>query len=322
MITNITGITWITTYNCNIACDHCFFDSQGNNKYMDPKLIDAVFKDFIPGENMYWQHLSGGEIFLKPDQLIKILEKINNHFKGNIGISTNGFWATDYEKASSFVKKLINYGVNGIAVSADHFHQKHLSLEGPKNLIRIIKSEGINTHSYIMGARLSERVDRSEEINSKSEQIARNTEQGLGVPFALAYERSIGKGSNINVPKRNELPKGKCTEINTCLGNRSPFNPAMVWIDPYGNVMICYGIIIGNVYKESFNNILEKYDTKNLPVIHALAKNGPMALYNLVDKKITSTRFFDECDLCYLSRKLLRSDYPEIFGPDECYPDN
>lgn len=322
MLNNITGITWITTYNCNISCKHCFFETQAKKKYMQPDLVDRVFQDFTPAKQMFWQHLSGGEIFLKPDIVIEILKRIQKYFHKNIGISTNGFWATDEEKTKSVVQKLVLNGVNGIAISADYYHQQFIPLEGPKNLARITKSEGIQTHSYIMGARLSEEVENAEKINIESQRIALEVEQNLNIPFAYALERSIGKGSRINLPKNKNIPSGKCTELNTCLGNRSPFNPAMVWIDPYGNVMICYGIIIGNVYKQSFREILECYDTKTFPLIHELAQNGPRALYNFVLKHHFSIKsaFFDECDLCYQSRKVLRTYYPELFGPDECYP--
>ncbi len=319
----LTGITWITTYNCNISCDHCFFETQGPQKYLDPSLIDKVLKDIKPTKHMFWQHLSGGEIFLKPERVLEIVKRIRKYFDKNIGLSTNGFWAKDIEKARDIVKELAKQGVTGIAISADYYHQQQMDIKGPQNLARIIKEEGIQTHSYIMGARLLDVVNGAKKINAISETIASKVEQGLGIPYARATERSIGKGSRLNHPKRSVIPSGSCTELNTCLGERSPFNPAMVWIDPYGNVMICYGVIIGNVYEKPFNKILEDYSPESSVVLNKLATVGPKGLYNLaIEKGIKMPgKYFDECDLCYQSREKLYGQFPEVLGPKECYPE-
>ena len=173
-----------------------------------------------------------------------------------------------------------------------------------------------------MGARLNNNVDNAKKINQESDRIAREVAQESDFPFALATERSIGKGSLINSPKHRAIPSGKCTELNTCLGERSPFNPAMVWIDPYGNVMICYGIIIGNVYEKPFSEIIQEYKPENYPLLESLAKEGPQGLFRKAEQlgMDHSSGFYDECDLCYQSRSFLRCRFPEVLGPSECYP--
>ena len=277
MIT-LTGITWITTYNCNLNCSHCFFDTQGKYCYMNPELVDLVLKEFKYGKHMFWQHLSGGEIFLDQEKLLDIISRIRIYFKKDLGISTNAFWAEDLDKTKTVVSQLAKAGVTGVALSADYYHQQQMSVKGPQNLARAIFEEDIQTHSYIMGARLAHGVTSAGEINYQTKQITLETDQGLGLPVACAVERSIGKGCAINMPKKKGIPQGKCTELNTCLGQRSPFNPAMVWIDPYGNVMICYGIIIGNVYEKSFNKIIGEYQANAFPILKELAEEGPQSL--------------------------------------------
>ncbi|MBN2486505.1 MAG: hypothetical protein JXB34_11080 [Bacteroidales bacterium] len=321
MIT-LTGITWITTYNCNLACQHCFFDTRSHSKYMDPGLADMVLNGFEFGRHMFWQHLSGGEIFLDESRLLDIIGRIHYYFKKDIGISTNAFWAANYDKAMPLVQKLAALGVTGIALSADYYHQQQMPIDGPQNLVKILCSGQLKTHSYIMGARLHTSVQNSALVNAKSEEITKLADQGFGLPVARAMERSIGKGCHINVPKKKGIPRGHCTELNTCLGQRSPFNPAMVWIDPYGNVMVCYGIIIGNVYQQPFNEIIGHYNAAGHPVLKLLAEEGPAALYEMAVSNGTDMpeSYFDECDLCYQSRAALRKLYPQLFGPHECYP--
>lgn len=318
----LSGITWITTYNCNIACEHCFFDTQAEKRYMDPELVNQALGSLPEQKHMFWQHLSGGEIFIQQEKLFQIIANIRKHFSKNIGLSTNGFWAKEEQQTRETVQELKRMGVTGIAISADHYHQQHMPLDGPQTLARIIKEEGIKTHSYIMGARLPEDVEGAKEVNDSSESIAAQVDQGLGIPLARATERSIGKGSLINIPKKKAIPQGMCTELCTCLGERTPFNPAMVWIDPYGNVMICYGLCIGNLYQDSLADIITQYDARQNPISQALAQDGPKALFKMakeVGKKV-SKKFYDECDICYQMRCLLKEDYKEVLKPDECYP--
>ena len=319
----LTGITWITTYNCNLACDHCFFETKGEKKYMNPDLVEDALSSLKNARHMFWQHLSGGEIFLDEERLFQIIVNIRKYFKKDIGLSTNAFWAKDYSTTLQKVNKLGKLGVTGIAISADHYHQEHMLTTGPKILAKAVRQIGLNTHSYLMGARLNADVLNAAEINEHTEAITNEINLNLNLPLAFAVERSIGKGSRINSPKKKEIPDGGCTELNTCLGERSPFNPAMVWIDPYGNVMICYGIKIGNLYKKSLKEIVEEYTPKKYSMINVLASKGPKGLHQIAKEEgfNVASSFYDKCDICYQSRFKLRNNYFEEFGPDECYPE-
>lgn len=318
----LTGITWLTTYNCNLNCRHCFFDSQGTEKYMDPELVDLVLKDFKHGDIMFWQHLSGGEIFLNETRLFDILSRIRKYFKKSVGISTNAYWADTDDKAEEISRKLKKLGVTGIAVSSDEYHQEFLSPEYPRRLINALVKEKLSIHSYVMGAVLQKDIEGYEQTNQAYHRLAASARNGLKIPLAPTKVRSIGKGSAINVPKKDNIPSGYCTDLSECLGTRSPFNPAMVWIDPYGNVMVCYGIIIGNVYRQSFNDIIAGYSENHNIITKIIAHNGPKGLYELALEKgyKFDNGFYDECDLCYQSRSILQKDFPEILGPGECYP--
>ena len=289
---------------------------------MDPELVDGALSSLVETKHMFWQHLSGGEIFLQQGKLFSIIEKIRKYHKKDLGISTNAFWAVNYEKTVKIVDQLIESGITGIAISADYYHQKYMPADGPKILAGIVKEKGLRTHSYLMGARLNDDTQDSKEINAITEQVTSDVNQDLDLPIAMAFERSIGKGSKINMPKKSGIPQGMCTELNTCLGERSPFNPAMVWIDPYGNVMICYGVIIGNLHEKSLNDIIEGYAIDKYPQIKNIALYGPKGLLNEAQQNGLNAEkgFYDECDLCYQSRVALHHKYPEVFGPEECYP--
>lgn len=304
----LTGITFITTYNCNANCEHCFFDTKGKQLYMNPEIIDLVYSDISITKNMFWNHLSGGEILLKESIVLDIIKKIKTYFSGNIGISSNGFWARTPQVAENVITKLVNTGVSGIAISSDKYHEPYISKEYTKNAIQAITNAGLKNHCYIMSA-----FPENKKINTSN--------GNSQIPYASIKIRSIGKGSKINIPKKEDIPQGKCIDLSECLGKKGPNNPSMVWIDPYGNVMICYGITIGNIFKTSFKEIIETYTPEKFQIIKTLTEQGPQALYSIAKDKglINNHLFYDECDVCYTSRKALQNTFQE-FTPTECYP--
>jgi len=318
----LTGINWLVTYNCNAQCRHCFFETRGQKKFMNPDLIDRVLKNFTLPKQMFWQHISGGELMLNPENLYEIIRRIRKYHQKDLGISTNGFWAVSPEKAQVVVRTLKELGVTGIAISADFFHQEFIPIDRPLEAARALVAAGLQTHSYAMETRVKEEINHSEFINRESSKIADLLANELEIPKAPTSIRSIGKGSEINVPKKNGIPSGPCTDLSECLGQRSPFNPAMVWIDTYGNVMVCYGIILGNVHQTPFPAIIENYHSKVNPITERIASRGPIGLYELAKENGLNLpdSYFDTCDLCYQSRSVLREIYPEILGPKECYP--
>lgn len=317
----LTGITFLSTYNCNASCSHCFFETKGASKYMNTDIIHKVFEDSSITKHMTWVHVSGGEILINQPKCFEILETIHSYFKKNIGISTNAFWAKNKKITYNTIQKLISYGVTGIAVSADYFHSPYIPIINAKRAVQAIVENGIRTHCYIMGARCNADIVNSTEINNICQHIAEHVQNKTNMPLAPTQIRSIGFGSNINIPKKTKIPNGMCSELSECLGKRGPMNPSMVWVDCYGNVMICYGIIIGNVFKTDFSTIISEYTPKQNKIISILAKQGPKGLYELAQtlKIQTPHEFYDECDVCFSCRKALQKHFEEL-GPPECYP--
>jgi len=289
---------------------------------MSPEIIDIVYKDLSITEKMFWNHFSGGEILLKKDAFLEIIKRTRKYFSKDIGISTNGFWAKNKEVSTSIVNELVQAGVSGIAVSTDYYHTPYINKEYAKNAAEAITNSGLKTHSYVMGARCNADVSNADNTNKETEALSSFVQGSTKMPLAPTAIRSIGKGSYINIPKKQDLPTGKCSDLSECLGKRGPLNPAMVWVDPYGNVMVCYGIIIGNVYKTPFIDIISNYKTDDFPLIKSISELGPYSLYKeALDKGVMKeTKFYDVCDVCYTSRKALQNEFPTILGPQECYP--
>jgi hypothetical protein len=94
--------------------------------------------------------------------------------------------------------------------------------------------------------------------------------------------------------------------------------PGRIHLDPLGNVHICQGVVIGNVFKKPLKEICSEYDPDAHPICGPLLEGGPVALvseYNLPHE----SGYADTCHLCYEARISLRTCFPEILAPDQMY---
>ena len=94
--------------------------------------------------------------------------------------------------------------------------------------------------------------------------------------------------------------------------------PGRIHLDPLGNLHICQGIVIGNLFEKPLKKICEQYDAEMHPVCGPLLNGGPVALlteYNLPH----ASHYADACQLCYEARLSLRARLPEVLQPDQMY---
>jgi len=310
----LSGITWLLSYRCNLSCRHCFFDVDGPLQLLDHELARKALASLKQVEPLAWQHVSGGEPLLFERELHGLLEVLQASGSKTIGVATNGFWADSPQRAKLTVSQLKKRGVNGLCLSADGYHQQSVPLDHVRTAAGQVFAQGLGKHSFVVHC-----YPTGEEPTVVSDHFA--------IPLAPVPVRKIGKGSSLAAKSlagnEHVLPDSPCRNLCCCLGETSPFEPQMVWIDPYGNVMICYGLIIGNLHSNSLASILENYSVCQSPVLQELAKQGPSGLYRLALGTGWQPEgpFADECDLCWQARYALRGEFPFELGPDECYPE-
>ncbi len=95
-------------------------------------------------------------------------------------------------------------------------------------------------------------------------------------------------------------------------------DPGRVHVDPLGNLHICQGVTIGNVFERPLKEICDSYDADKHPICSLLLEGGPAALvseYGLEHREL----YADACHLCYEARLALRSRLPEVLRPDQMY---
>ena len=94
--------------------------------------------------------------------------------------------------------------------------------------------------------------------------------------------------------------------------------PGRVHVDSFGNVHICQGIALGNLFDTPLREICETYDPDAHPITGPLLEGGPVELvrrYGLPHEE----SYADACHLCDEARRALRERFPEILTPDQMY---
>jgi len=113
------------------------------------------------------------------------------------------------------------------------------------------------------------------------------------------------------------LPVRPWREFNT--GTHEELaHPERVHVDAYGNVHVCQGLSIGNMWKTPLSELLRDYDGAKHPIVGPLAEGGPARLVERFGVKVADA-YVDECHLCYMARKSLLQAYPQYLAPAKVY---
>lgn len=95
-------------------------------------------------------------------------------------------------------------------------------------------------------------------------------------------------------------------------------NPKRVHLDPFGNVHLCQGLTMGNLWEIPFSELLKTYDPDQHPLCSPILKGGPAQLvkeYNLPHEE----EYVDACHLCSKMCLALINQFPEYLAPRQVY---
>jgi hypothetical protein len=298
---NISGLHLLLTYQCNLECDHCFaWGSPWQTGTLTLERIRQILRQAKGLGTVEWFYFEGGEPFLfYPIMVRGVEEAAKLGFK--VGIVTNGYWGTDLADALEWLRPFKDL-VQDLSVSSDRLHW-------------------------------SEAVSREAEIAT---QAAHELRIPLGIisiapPESADAPAAVGKlpTSESGIMYRGrateklvaEAPRKAWTEFTEC-PHEDLRDPGRLHIDPLGNVHVCQGISLGNVFRESLSDIVRTYDAEVGSGVHAivspLLSGGPKALVERYELG-HEDGYADACHLCYAARLALRDRFPEILTPDQMY---
>jgi hypothetical protein len=95
-------------------------------------------------------------------------------------------------------------------------------------------------------------------------------------------------------------------------------DPGRVHLDPLGNLHVCQGISIGNLFEKDLTEIWSAFVPEDHPIVGPLLRGGPAELAHQHDIS-TDESYADACHMCYTTRVSLRQRFPELLLPDQMY---
>jgi len=288
----IDGVHLLLTYECNFECDHCFvWGSPNQSGTLRLTQIREILAQAKRLGTVEWIYFEGGEPFLYHAVLAHAV-RLAHRLGFRVGVVSNGYWATDVEDAIECLRPLAGL-VEDLSISSDPYHgdespscnahEAAAQLEIPCAFIRIGGPEAD-------GAVTGQIPEGDSEVMHRGRAAAK-----LGASAA----------------------KTPWDRLETC-----PFEdlrePGRVHVDPLGNVHICQGIVLGNVFREPLERICAAYVPEEHPIVGPLLEGGPAALVRRYAQRCDDS-YADECHLCYEARAALRGRFPEILAPGQVY---
>ncbi|MBI5418061.1 4Fe-4S cluster-binding domain-containing protein [Candidatus Poribacteria bacterium] len=295
----LTGLHILLTFQCNLECDHCFvWGSPKQKGIMTKENVQNILDQAKELSTIKWIYFEGGEPFLFYTILFRgVFDASKANFK--VGIVSNGYWAKDISETNDYLKPFVGL-VNDLSISSDLFHSRGEKIsQQAKNACEIAEKIKIPCGLITI---------------AKPMETCSNSVRGQ---LPLGESKVMYRGRAAEKLAKKSIQKYSWTSFTSC-PHEDLQNPSRVHVDPFGNLHICQGITIGNMFNNKLIDICNSFDANLNPIIKCLINGGPAELvryYNLVHEET----YADACHLCYEARKILRIKFPEILKPDQMY---
>ena len=296
---NLNGLHILLTYQCNYECEHCFvWGSPRQTGVFTLAQLEHVFQQALELGTIRKIYFEGGEAFLYYPILVKAVIRAKK-LGFWTGIVSNNYWATNVDDATLWLRPLVEAGLDTIELSSDLFHGNEVETPKSRNALAAAYHLGLTGASTIC-------IDPPGGY--------RAAEAKPGEPVAGGGVMYRGRAANKLV---NGLPRQAWESFTAC-----PYEdlatPGRIHLDPLGNLHVCQGLVIGNLFQQSLEEIVQAYDPATHPVVGPLLAGGPARLVQIYEIE-RQEGYVDACHLCYSARQALRDRFPEQLGPDQMY---
>ena len=295
----LTGVHFLLSYQCTFECDHCFLYCSPNvSGTFTITQLRRMFDQIAQMPSVNEVYFEGGEPFLFHPLMLEGARLAHEQGLG-IGIVTNCYWATSVDDAVLWLKPLKGLNITDISISDDAFHSGDEGSIYPKNAEQAAKLLGLPVGAIcIEPPKVSE--DRSPE--RKGEPVV-----GGDVCFRGRAADKLTEG----------LPVRPWQSYQEC-SREELVQPKRVHVDPFGNVHVCQGVSIGNIWQTPLKELMESYDAHSHPICGPLLKGGPAELARTYDIS-PAVGYVDECHLCFDVRRQLLDRLPDELAPRQVY---
>lgn len=285
---------------CNASCDICCFSSGPD---CQEKLNVSRIKEYIDEsksiEEITTIAFTGGEPFLDYNLLVDLIQYAKSADK-KVNTVTNGYWASNYEKAYERLAYLKGCGLDYLSLSHDAYHKKYIKTENIRNILRATTKLEIPTSLAIVKI-------KDEKIGTIIDEIGNDIyTASIKVGPCLPVGRASESFSDGQFDRSIETDKARCAYG--------------------GNLVICYdgtiypccsqvivntGLGIGNFVDISLKEAMKKL--KNNALLYFL-RNADMKFYSDFAKENLGMdipdRIVNPCELCAI---LFKKDNVDSF---------
>ena len=292
----LSGLHILLTYQCTFECDHCFvWGSPRQSGTLSLEQIENILHQ-AKDNGVEWIYFEGGEPFLYYALLVRGVD-LAHDMGFRVGIVSNAYWARTIKDSLEWLKPFAGK-IEDLSVSSDLFHYSEMMSRNAQNAVAA--AEQLKISIGVIS------VCQPEETEAASSHGMIET-GGAGVMYrGRAISKLVPRASLKSWDGFNECPHEDLRE------------PGRVHLDPLGNLEICQGISLGNLFEKPLKQICDEYDADAHPICGPLLNGGPVALvieYNVAH----ASSYADACHLCYEARTTLRARFPECLKPDQMY---
>lgn len=293
----VTSLHFLLSYQCTFECDHCFVYSGPFAKgtftlAQIRRALDAALK-VGSIDQVYFE---GGEATLFYPLLIESI-RAARAVGLQVGIVTNAFFATSEEDAELWLRPLTELGIIDLSISDDAFHS-NLEESPAKRAIQAGRKLGLPVASLCI----------------EKPSVRRDTPRAKGEPVVGGGVMFRGRAAD---KLTHGLPTREWRAFDEC-PHEELENPGRVHVDPYGNIHLCQGLSIGNMWQTELSELLWSFDARTHPICAPLIEGGPAQLVREHNVQHGDS-YVDACHLCYTARKALLSRFPQYLTPRQVY---
>jgi MoaA/NifB/PqqE/SkfB family radical SAM enzyme len=293
----LTGLHLLLTYQCNFECDHCFvWASPRQTGTFTIGQVEEVLHQAREVGTVEWIYFEGGEPFLYYSTLLAAA-RLAADAGFQVGVVSNGYWAISERDAVECLRPFDGL-LGDLSISSDLYHYDEW-----------LSRQARDAHAAAAALR----------IPAGFIQVAQPD-----APDAMPAEGQLPEGSS-SVMYRGRAAATLASravlrdwETFTECPHEDLREPGRVHLDPFGNLHICQGISIGNLFRTSLREICRAYDPTSHPIIGPLLDGGPAELVRRYGLSLDGS-YADACHLCYEARRALRLRFPVVLGPDQMY---
>jgi len=306
---DLNRIEFIVTNQCTGKCKHCSIgDKKLNSKEISINKQKAL--DVIAKLSQIYEIESvmtfGGEPLIYPDTTCAIHNESAKCGISRRQIITNGYFSKDTETIKKVARDLKSSGVNSLLLSVDVFHQEIIPVEYVYEFAKQLVSVGVENLELHPAWVINEQNDN--EYNAKTTKY---------LEMFRDLEIKISGGNNIfpsgNAAKYlSEFYEKKPINLETKCGDMPYTTPLdnvdTLSISPSGNVYIC-AHIIGNVYENDIQDIIENYNPYEKKEMQALLCGGVKSLVDYAKSKdieIDVSEHYSACGVCRATTEKMR----------------